>query len=202
MGKDKIYNGKLLAFIDILGFSNQVKISENDNDYAKSIKKVLSYFLALKKDNDNGALSLRDMGKEVTVFSDSIVISYPVTLQSVLFYMLIDIIHIQLDLLPEKILIRGGVAIGDVYHDGNMVFGPAMNEAYKLESECANYPRIILTEDTITNAIIYKSDNNTIEQELEYVMDLVRKDKDGFYYIDFLKQYCSASKYSFMKLHS
>nr|WP_317187917.1 hypothetical protein [Acinetobacter gerneri] len=44
----------------------------------------------------------------------------------------------------HNILLRGALTIGEIYHDENMVFGPAMVEAYELESKVAEFPRIIL----------------------------------------------------------
>jgi hypothetical protein len=52
---------------------------------------------------------------------------------------------IQLSYLREfAILCRGGVAIGQCFHDENVVFGPALVEAYLLE-QTASGPRIALS---------------------------------------------------------
>lgn len=185
----RVYNKRIVAFIDILGFQAYIKQSENNPDCAQRIKRVLNYIAYLKKDNDEGKLSLREIGKEVTVFSDSIVISYPYSLESSLFYLMIDIVHIQLQLVAEGFLFRGGIAIGELHHKGNIVFGPAMIQAYKLEAEYAIYPRIVMTEETIAEGVKNKAKHHSIEQELEYILGLVKKDIDGLYYIDFLKQY-------------
>lgn len=188
METDKVYDKRIIAFIDILGFQEHIRNSENNNDYANYIKRVMNFIEYLKKDNDDGILSLKEIGREITIFSDSIVISYPYDIESSLFYVLVDIIHIQLELLAEGILMRGGITTGDVYHGGNIVFGPAMVQAYKLESECAIYPRIIMTEETIVEGVKNKISDHSYEQELEYVLGLVKKDTDGFYFIDFLSQ--------------
>jgi hypothetical protein len=45
------------------------------------------------------------------------------------------------------LLIRGAITIGDIVHDDSIVFGPALNRAYELESQQAIYPRIILDPD-------------------------------------------------------
>lgn len=60
-----------------------------------------------------------------------------------LFYLLLDLVHLQLELASYDVLLRGGITIGDLYHDGSIVYGSAMNEAYLLESKKAKYPRII-----------------------------------------------------------
>lgn len=46
-------------------------------------------------------------------------------------------------------LIRGGIATGSLYHAKGVVYGPALLEAYELESQFAQQPRIILSEETV-----------------------------------------------------
>ena len=54
-------------------------------------------------------------------------------------------------------LCRGGISAGLLYHDDNnenqILFGPAFNRAYQLESELASIPRIIL--DSKVKNLIY-----------------------------------------------
>jgi hypothetical protein len=117
-----------------------------------------------------------------------VVISYPITLKGSVFYILIDLVHLQLELLLRGILFRGGLVVGDVYHKDNIVFGPGMNEAYELESKYAKSPRIILTKKTIDEGFSHNPEQNTPEMELEHILSTVRKDSDGYYFIDYLKQ--------------
>lgn len=59
---------------------------------------------------------------------------------------------IQLSYLQEfAILCRGGVALGKCFHNDNVLFGPALVEAYVLE-QTANSPRIALSADVATRA--------------------------------------------------
>lgn len=44
-------------------------------------------------------------------------------------------------------LVRGGFTVGELYIDGMMVWGRALVEAYRLESEAALYPRIVVDPD-------------------------------------------------------
>lgn len=48
--------------------------------------------------------------------------------------------------LAEGILTRGAVVQGSAYHNGRVLFGPGIVDAYKLESEVAKYPRILVTD--------------------------------------------------------
>ncbi len=62
---------------------------------------------------------------------------------------------IFLRFIKEKILFRGGVSYGDAYVDScrSMFFGDAVNKAYKLESEIAIHPRIVI-DDSIATAVL------------------------------------------------
>jgi hypothetical protein len=60
---------------------------------------------------------------------------------------------IQLSYLREfAILCRGGIAIGQCYHNENVLFGPALVEAYLLE-QTASGPRIALSADVAALAV-------------------------------------------------
>ena len=42
--------------------------------------------------------------------------------------------------LKPPILCRGGITLGPVYHGGQVIFGPALDEAYVLEKERPGFP--------------------------------------------------------------
>ena len=45
-------------------------------------------------------------------------------------------------------ILRGGIALGRLIHEeGGALFGPAMNEAYSLESKLAIYPRVVIADN-------------------------------------------------------
>ena len=54
-------------------------------------------------------------------------------------------------------LCRGGVSYGDVYFDlaRNMIFGPAVNKAYMIESKEAEYPNISLESQLANDVVLY-----------------------------------------------
>jgi hypothetical protein len=55
----------------------------------------------------------------------------------------------QLSSAIKGYLLRGGVTIGDVIHDDEVVFGPGLNRAYYLESKVAKMPRFVLDNEVI-----------------------------------------------------
>lgn len=179
----KYYENRFVAFLDILGFKNMVYDSISDPYKLQKIDMALNYIRNIQLENykfDN-----TDMGKQVSVFSDSIVISYKVE-PGAGFFVLLDLVHICIDLLSSGILVRGGVTVGGLVHEINKCYGPAMIEAYKLESQMACYPRIIITPAVIENGLFYRI--NTYEQESEYINDLVQEAENGHYHLDYLSQ--------------
>ena len=136
MRNPAIYEKRIVAFLDILGFSTMVQDSKVDTEMRRKIMKAMKI---IRKSGE----SEESEYKKVSTFSDSAVISYPLHSNSSLFYLLIDVIHLQLMLGTIGVMIRGGIAIGDCYHDEKIVFGPAMNEAYRLENKVALWPRVV-----------------------------------------------------------
>ena len=85
---------------------------------------------------------------------------------------------------------RGGVTIDDICFEGSMVFGPAMNKAYRLESEFAVYPRIVIDPavfEAHEKEPLPRNDIHDVATEHEYFHALVRRGTDGIYFIDYLR---------------
>lgn len=83
-----------------------------------------------------------------TQFSDSFVISAPADNPGACDLLLraIQIVHFQF-FFSIGMLMRGGIALGDVVHErGGALFGPAMIEAYELESKHAIYSRVVVSK--------------------------------------------------------
>ena len=196
--KNKYLAERIVAFVDILGFKNMVDNSLKSQQSAENLHKALERIYELKKYNErlNDIESLREFGVEISTFSDSIIISYPIDFEGGLFFIIMELIHLQIDLVFYGILIRGGLSIGLLYHKENIVYGPAMNDAYYLESKCAIYPRIIIKEEDIIKGIQKtKSRQHTLREEYDYVMSCLKKDKDGLYCLDILRQHQELNYY-------
>lgn len=190
MEENMPYNDRFVAFLDILGFKNLIdKTSQNEKEFNRVLK-VLKYTSAVQKDNYEGFLAQNEITKEVTVFSDSIVISYSADLSigGALFNILNDLVFICNELLAENIFVRGGVSYGEMYHKNNICFGPAMIRAYLMEEKEAIYPRIIIDKNAIEADIMRPGECNTAEEEADYIRGLLNKDNEGIYYLNFLSQ--------------
>jgi hypothetical protein len=78
----------------------------------------------------------------VSTFSDNVVITQKPGSTTPMLLMQLAIW--QLGAAINGFLLRGGVTVGDVIHEDEIVFGPGLNRAYHLESEIARYPRFVL----------------------------------------------------------
>ncbi len=184
------YGNRFVAFIDILGFKSIVENTENDTSEYIRIKNVLNYIAGVRTDNYQGPLAKYGILKEISVFSDSIVISYSqdISIGGSLFHILLDLIFLCLDLLNANIFVRGAVTHGKMYHDEKVCFGPAMIDAYQKEEKIAVYPRIIIDAKAIEMGIKYHGQSNTPEWECEYLANIISQDKDGQFFLDYLSQ--------------
>lgn len=179
-----IYENRYVVFIDILGFKDIVSKSNNDDKKAEKILENLKYIEEIKKENDD-IYKLTTIGRKIAVFSDSIVISYPLlnSGSGQFLSLIFDIIYIFNELLDKGVYIRGGMTYGKLYHEGNVCFGPAMVEAYSLEQE-AIYPRIIIDEIAIKEGLNYPGlDGGKIKWNDIKELFVI---EDGICYIDFL----------------
>lgn len=156
----------IVAFVDILGFSNMVKSDcENKSD---SIK----YFKVLREINKE----TREIGDcNITQFSDSVIFSLPLSQENYI-KMLKVLAEYQQKLLYQRIICRGAIAYGKHYKEDDFMFSQALIEAYQLESKDAIYPRIIISK----NLLEY------FKPAIESPPYLI-KEKDSFYFVDYLR---------------
>lgn len=107
-----IYKDRFVAFLDIMGFKNYVYTTLDKNENLNMIHKVLSYIEAERQRNENidDTFSLKDLGFEISFFSDSIVMSWSLDYKGNLFNLLLDIIHYQIPLANCGFFLRGGIA--------------------------------------------------------------------------------------------
>lgn len=185
------YEERYCLFLDILGFKDHIddttsSKSKQSMTFARlkaaleKISKGVNYKEHIIEGNGRTVISSR----EVTQFSDSVILSYKKNESiggSGVSSMLLDVHRLQLQLINKGILLRGAITSGLLYHDKNFVFGPALNDAVTLES-LANYPRVILDGEVLKEAGIKISDNDCISRSIS---SMVTEDFDGLYYVDY-----------------
>lgn len=184
---------RITAFIDILGFSQAVeKLSEN------ALLNLISPLYLYEQSASENREMYDDYKLDVfapeqaTFFSDCLVISVE---PKHVGQLIIRISQLAGSFMRYGFFLRGGVCFGKFLHEDNVVLGPALISAHKIESKEAVYPRIIVTDDVydlcLKNCRI-PVDKDTYEglSSLEKVNEnckplrRIKKDDDGLFYIN------------------
>lgn len=179
MNNDYKINKYVICYFDILGYKQTLQ-ELGDSSYIHYIVCVMDTIKDVL--NSDGMIPF-----EYHIFSDNIIIFVPITEDKYKNTLAISefircISLLQRNLIGQySIFIRGCILIGDLYYDGNFIFGSGLIKAYSLENEIAIYPRIILDAECI----------NLCCGEGEMLWDIiekryVRKDEDGCFFLDYL----------------
>lgn len=120
----------------------------------KEYENSLSQVSIIEEKNNIIRLELKPV---ITAFSDCMVLSFSdkdQTDSKISWYNLIlNIIGILQDfaykMLCHGFLVRGAITSGKLFHERGVVLGPALIEAYELESKRAIIPRILITDEII-----------------------------------------------------
>jgi hypothetical protein len=185
---DNVYSDRYVAFIDILGFSSHVHQSEHSPSEAEKLVRIMNRiserwsYPALQSTHEVLGEDFKSQS-----FSDCTVLSEAATPKG-LHYLLLMVTQFALDLLANGFLLRGGIAKGPLHHSDNAVFGPAFLKAYDLEQNIAEYPRIIVDQNTHQDFNL----NPSPESFDKYTRPDLRHAVDGPVYLDIF----SAFKYS------
>ena len=181
------YEDRICCFIDILGFARRVEetISPDGSDATQDIEAIADALECIRITLDIDRPEDR-IEYEVTQFSDSVVVSFSATAESGVFYALLYILWVQINLVLRGILIRGGIARGRLIHTDKFLFGPAMVDAYKLESEKANFPRVILDKGIVQAGVEAHGEHHFPEHEESSILSIISEDEDKFFYIDYI----------------
>lgn len=136
------YQKRVVAFLDILGFSQLVE-NADDPEWRAAIEGVLKTMRETLAPNQASDFRLSQ-------FSDCIVISAPIEPYSVNLVMTGSLILAN-NLLQRMVLLRGGIAVGNLIHTDDVMFGPGMLAAYR--SDTAGGPPRISIDKTLKDEI-------------------------------------------------
>jgi hypothetical protein len=200
------YDRYLIAFLDILGFKQVCKVS-NETEGTSKLNEI--YEICFRSIEN---LKNIDGKKEIKSFiiSDSIILGMALlpgrekfTAREVADFLL-AVGRIQFDLFKAEILLRGGISVGKAYFDlkRKIVVGPAFVDAYELESKGALYPRVIVTPKLINELELQNQVDLILSVNEEYKSSkqralfnwdshgdggLRRLQKDVPFFVDFLR---------------
>jgi hypothetical protein len=171
------YEDRIVCFLDILAWKEKInKISNNDKKVVKLYNKYQKFIRTI----ENIVTDYKGY-VDVKVVSDSFFISWKSETDNLTKSILAQLKEQIQNMYKNDFLLQGGIKKGKFIQKKAILFGPALNEAYELQKKCAIYPRIIFDKDIIDD-YFFNSDRNH-DKNLE---KLIKKDSDGFYYLDYL----------------
>jgi hypothetical protein len=179
------YEPRIVAFIDILGFTNSVKKSEKDLAEFVRIKKVVDDLNSLFINSDTS-----DKSCQILQVSDSIVISRLIYDIGGFFHMLNDCALAIHTILNNGFLCRGSIKFGWLFHESNKIFGPAFLEVYKAE-ENEKLPIVKFNGELFDLLSKFPSDSNMSDanNKTMKLKGLCKSIDGGDYYIDYFTNY-------------
>ncbi len=172
------YERRYCLFFDLLGFKNKVNrlSTQNIHDVLQEIRASHNYL-------ETYGESLFS-SRKVTQFSDNLVVSYLKGDFVGWMNIISDVFHLQLSLIKHGFLIRGVVTAGDLFHNDQFCFGPALIEAAELEKSIL-YPRVVLTDNFAARDLVHNPTANFDLADGRNINNMVAVDLDGMLYIDY-----------------
>lgn len=176
---DRETNEYIVAYVDLLGIKSEMQ----QNNEIQTIAMNKLYNLYTHSISSTRMVAWEE-NKDIDfkIFSDNILISKRLSAceekrQLDIKALIYCVAHFQELAATDSVgwLVRGGIAIGELFIDEVMVWGQALLKTYALESQVAIYPRIILDESVVTEL-----ENNP---ELS---DFMRQDFDGMCFLNYL----------------
>lgn len=160
---DVAYEERVVAFLDVLGFSKRVEQSAGNIDMLRELYNFLRKYSRHKhaeevfagfRNGDGSLCSDGDLTElkalydyRFTQFSDSFVFSVKAESVFSVGYLPLLIGQLMLQALELGFLVRGGVAKGLMVHEEDgPAFGPAFIQAYKMESAQAVFARTVISK--------------------------------------------------------
>jgi hypothetical protein len=181
------YEESIVTYFDLLGFRQLVNTLP-----CSAIADIMKTFASSAQPSSIDSTAWK---WGFSTFSDLAIRSVPIFSESnaghsigLLFQELLELASIQAGLARKGILVRGGVTVGQIHCSDQMVFGPALNRAYDLESTIAHFPRIVI-DPTVFKKLeqLRELRSHDLEEEQRYVGYLVKEDSDGVWFVDYLR---------------
>jgi hypothetical protein len=142
------YEPRYFAYVDILGFRGLMADLRNGKVKCEAIRDVLK---RMHTPHDPEIIDVEHCDFRAQSISDAVALSTKPTIPG-LMMLLATLRQLATASLREGYFTRGAVCKGLLYHDESTVFGDALVEAYRLESEIVKYPRIMLTKVVVDDA--------------------------------------------------
>jgi hypothetical protein len=119
------YPEKYVAFVDMLGFRKLVEAADTDAEQRVALAEIVRVFRTTISAHEA-------LGTRVSHFSDCLIVSAERS-EKGLYALLSGCTWLALNLVQYAVLLRGGIAIGRITHEPDILFGMGVNRAYAFE---------------------------------------------------------------------
>lgn len=209
-------DARLVAWIDVLGFSHELQQVKTDADLQAAYRKMLFVHDCFNKESASDEPEERRqankiMGRTVLALSDGLIVTAglkgaALDLMSpfdLLMSLVGEIIMAQSACAMRGIFLRGGISAGPFHFDNDILLSPALVRAYKLESKRAVYPVIVITPETVAElrrlpGIEAHAEDS--EPSLGYFLRFKsphQEKGERFYFLDYVRHMADPNNYSF-----
>ena len=177
--KEVRYSPRMVAYVDVLGFRNMVRESEQDPSSIHGIWGILQatrdQVMQMNSVGHDSQHEPPPLELQSVMFSDTVVMTQSICEHSRAAALLEWVSILQTTLLERGVFVRGAVALGEMYVDGNLMFGPALLKAYDAES-LAVWPRVVIDPSVLE-----------VEAATKWLQHFGTRDNDGLLYVDYLR---------------
>lgn len=149
------YEKRVVVFFDLLGWRSELLQAGSD---PPRIARLAAAVRTLTLRPPPGAPIAQNV--EHATFSDNVCNSFPYEPERIP-HLIKALASIQYGLAQMGFWVRGAITVGELYHDKDVVFGPALVRAHHLESKIANGPRILIDREC-----------EELQGAFEYITDL------------------------------
>jgi hypothetical protein len=136
------YPEKYVAFVDMLGFRKLVESADASAEKREALAEIVRVFRTTIGGHES-------LGTRISHFSDCLIVSADRCEQG-LYAVLSGCTWLALNLIQYAVLVRGGIAIGGITHEADIVFGMGINRAYAFEKS-GFPPRIGLDREVVVD---------------------------------------------------
>lgn len=161
-----------VAFLDILGYKNFIlgKTFDEELEFLINIRDAFYESIEIIEKEKNYQNELSEL--KFKTFSDNIVLALPKTMISTeSFLYFTKLIRTLSNLMVTKfgLFLRGGVASGNYFQNGDISFGSALVNSYLLENE-AKYPRVIFQKEIVEEFLKKDCENSRFSRLIEIIL--------------------------------
>ncbi|TVX94123.1 hypothetical protein [Paenibacillus agilis] len=163
----KSYTTGLIAFLDILGFSNYIEKTKSASEVEEVFEFVEKICYLYNSSEINGI--------KIAFFSDSFILTTEEITSSSITSLVTACHLINISLFKAtQLFTRGAMCVGEFYHKDNIAFGPGIIEAYREQENNAKYIRLILGNSLIE-----------VLNDKKIYNPFIDKDINGTYYCNY-----------------